>query len=101
VAYRGDFYGQTGTGHPLTEAISAYGLIKILEKVPTGITELSCHPGDDDSLNTMYRRERQREVEALCALEVRAAIEELEIELISFHDVGQEQSTCPPSYWEG
>jgi predicted glycoside hydrolase/deacetylase ChbG (UPF0249 family) len=87
VAYRGDFYGQTGNGQPLGEAITPRGLIRILAELPSGITELSCHPGQDQNLNTMYRREREREVEALCAPEVRAALEELEIDLISFDDL--------------
>jgi predicted glycoside hydrolase/deacetylase ChbG (UPF0249 family) len=87
IAYRGDFYGQTGNGQPLAEAITPHSLVRILEELPSGITELSCHPGMDQNLNTMYRREREREVEALCAPEVRAALEELEIELISFDDL--------------
>jgi chitin disaccharide deacetylase len=87
IAYRGDFYGQTGNGHPLAEAITPQGLIRILEDLPAGVTELSCHPGKDQNLNTMYRREREREVEALCAPQVRAAVEKLGIELIAFDDI--------------
>jgi len=101
ITYRGDFYGQTGNGQPLGEAIAPSSLIRILEDLPIGVTELSCHPGRDQNLNTMYRREREREVEALCAPEVRAAIEELEIELISFDDLRATGSLAPTSCAEG
>jgi len=97
VAYCGDFYGQTGTGHPLGEAVTAAGLIRILERIAPGITEVSCHPGHDSNLNTMYRRERMREVEALCAPEVRTAIEQMGIQLISFQDVHQQSAAWQPS----
>jgi chitin disaccharide deacetylase len=89
VAYRGDFYGQSGVGISLLEAITASSLISILKDLPTGITELACHPGHDDNLQTMYLHERQLEVEALCDPGVRAAIEAFEIQLISFHDLAE------------
>jgi chitin disaccharide deacetylase len=100
VTYCGDFYGQTGSGHPLSEAITPAGLIRILQRVPPGITELSCHPGNDSNLNTMYRQERLHEVQALCAPEVRKAIDEMGIRLISFHDVHEESVTCRASCGE-
>jgi chitin disaccharide deacetylase len=89
VAYRGDFYGQTGLGISMLEAITPTSLINILKGLPPGITELACHPGNDDALQTMYLHERQLEVEALCDPEVRSAIEAFGIQLISFHDVAE------------
>ena len=87
VRYCGDFYGQTAEGLPFSYAISVDGLIKILEALPPGITELSCHPGEADDLDTMYRSERLEEVRALCDPRIRAAVSTLEIELCSFSNI--------------
>lgn len=86
VCYRGDFYGQTAEGTPLPGIISVNGLIKILMTLPPGLTELACHPGWGNDLDTMYRRERAEEVKVLCDPNVRAAIATLRIELRSFRD---------------
>lgn len=85
VHYRGDFYGQTAAGIPLPEAISVDGLIKILETLPPGCTELSCHPGlGHNDLDTMYCSERAEEVQVLCDPRVRASVVAMGIELHSF-----------------
>jgi chitin disaccharide deacetylase len=88
IGYCGNFYGQTTEGEPFTEAISVDGLIKILETLPPGITELCCHPGHGDDLDTMYRTERAIEVQTLCDPRVRASLERLGIELCSFNTLG-------------
>jgi predicted glycoside hydrolase/deacetylase ChbG (UPF0249 family) len=87
IRYCGDFYGQTGKGEPLPEAISVDRLIRILVTLQPGLTELACHPGLGDDLNTMYGRERAEEVKALCDLRVRAALAVERIELRSFADM--------------
>ena len=87
IAYCGDFYGQTTEGESFTEAISVDGLIRTLETLPPGITELCCHPGYGDDLDTMYRAERAIEVHTLCDPKVWAALDELGIELCSFDDI--------------
>jgi predicted glycoside hydrolase/deacetylase ChbG (UPF0249 family) len=46
IHYCGDFYGQTIDGSSLPDTFSVASLIKILEALPSGITELSCHPGE-------------------------------------------------------
>ncbi len=84
IRYCGDFYGQTGKGQPLPEGISADALIEILAALPAGITELACHPGLDDGLQSTYRSERAVEVGVLCDPRVRATIAAKEIELCSF-----------------
>jgi chitin disaccharide deacetylase len=85
--YCGDFYGQTGNGSPLPGAISVKGLVRALKALPPGLTELACHPGLGDDLDSMYRRERAREVKALCDPHVRAAAAAEGIRLCSFRDV--------------
>jgi predicted glycoside hydrolase/deacetylase ChbG (UPF0249 family) len=86
IRYCGDFYGQTGTGGSLPSAISTAGLIGILAALPSGITELGCHPGEGNDLNSMYSGERAVELETLCDPRVREAIAVEEIELSSFHN---------------
>ena len=84
IRHCGDFYGQTGEGKPLPEGISADALIGILAALPSGITELACHPGLDDGLQSTYRSERAVEVGVLCDPRVRATVAAKDIELCSF-----------------
>jgi predicted glycoside hydrolase/deacetylase ChbG (UPF0249 family) len=84
VHYSGAFYGQTADGEPWPEAITADGLIGTLAALPAGHTELGCHPGYADDLDTMYGAERAHEVAVLCDPRVRAALAELGIGLSSF-----------------
>jgi len=84
ICYRGDFYGQTAHGTPFPDAISVDGLLKILATLPPGCTELGCHPGVGDDLDTMYCRERAEEVKVLCDPRVRTSIVAMGIELRSF-----------------
>jgi chitin disaccharide deacetylase len=84
VSYRGGFYGQTADGTPLPDVISLDGLMRILETLPTGCTELGCHPADECDMNTMYRHERVEELKVLCDARVHTAIKTMGIELCSF-----------------
>jgi predicted glycoside hydrolase/deacetylase ChbG (UPF0249 family) len=87
VRYCGDFYGQTGRGRPLPEAITIEALLGIIARLPPGISELGCHPGDGEDADSMYRAEREREVEVLSDPRVRSAIVSGGIRLCSFSDV--------------
>ena len=84
VAYRGDFYGQTGTGEPLPEAITVEALLRLLASLPPGVTELGCHPAAEPEEESTYSTERPRELEALCDPRVRGAVQAEGIELRSF-----------------
>jgi predicted glycoside hydrolase/deacetylase ChbG (UPF0249 family) len=84
VRYCGNFYGQTAEGSPLPDAISAHSLVKILRTLPEGVTELGCHPGKGNDLDTMYRGERAQELKTLCDPEIPMIIESMGIELRSF-----------------
>ena len=88
IRYSGAFYGQTAGGEPWPDAITVTGLILTLEALPAGITELGCHPGYADDLDTVYQRERTREVVTLCDARVREALARLQIELVSFKEIG-------------
>lgn len=84
VSYCGDFYGQDDSGCSYPDILSVENLITILSSLPPGATELGCHPGFDDGLETTYRAERAVEVEVLCDPAVRAALDEFRITLCSF-----------------
>lgn len=90
VHYIGDFYGQLATGEPWPRGITVEALLGALARVPSGTSELACHPGRADGLRatgTMYVDEREREMRALCDPRVRHAIAGLGIELTSFRSV--------------
>jgi predicted glycoside hydrolase/deacetylase ChbG (UPF0249 family) len=86
VRHCGEFYGQDVKGRSYPELVTSDGLIGVLTRLSAGLTEMSCHPGERDDLDTMYVRERAAELAALCDPRVRAAVRELGIELISFRD---------------
>lgn len=87
IQYCGDFYGQTGEGYPYPEGISLDGLLKTVRNLPEGITEMGCHPGEDEQLDSVYRLERMQEVSVLCHPDVRAALESSQVVLCSFADL--------------
>jgi predicted glycoside hydrolase/deacetylase ChbG (UPF0249 family) len=86
IRYCGNFYGQTTEGEPLPEIICVDGLRSILAELPPGTTELGCHPGRDEALDSTYAAERAREVEVLCDARIRAALTADDVELRSFRD---------------
>lgn len=71
------------------ETATVERLVEIIETLPPGTTELMCHPGyvDGDLSGSSYREPREAEIVALCAREVRAAIDEAGVELITFADL--------------
>jgi predicted glycoside hydrolase/deacetylase ChbG (UPF0249 family) len=84
IRYCGDFYGQTGRGEPLPQAIGVQALVGLIERLDPGVTELGCHPGLDRELDSSYRLERLQEVETLCDARVRAALACAGMELRAF-----------------
>jgi len=87
VRYCGSFYGQDESGRPLRGFVSVAALMKLLTSLEPGVTELGCHPGYADDLDSMYQHERARELQTLCHPGIPAAIERMGIELCSFHRV--------------
>jgi len=84
IAHRGEFYGQTGRGEPFPEGISVDAMMKFLDALPVGTSELGCHPGLGDCRESVYRSEREREVRPLCHPSVRRALYRAGIRLCSF-----------------
>jgi predicted glycoside hydrolase/deacetylase ChbG (UPF0249 family) len=91
VAYRGDFYGQSGSGEAAPELLTETALLDILRDTLRGTeadaVEIGCHPGWDPDLETMYCQERLREVEVLCSPSLRASIAGLGFHLATFSDL--------------
>jgi predicted glycoside hydrolase/deacetylase ChbG (UPF0249 family) len=89
VRYVGGFYGQGPGGAAYPVGITVQRLIALLDELPVGVSELSCHPGRSVTVSTMYRQEREVELETLCDPRVRSAIRERNIDLISFSQLSQ------------
>jgi len=84
VAYRGDFYGQSGRGETAPELLTETALLDILRDTPDTAIEIGCHPGWDSGLETMYCQERLREVEVLCRPALKESIAAMGFELVDF-----------------
>jgi chitin disaccharide deacetylase len=89
IRYCGDFYGQGAEGEHLPDAITVANLKQILTSLPDGVTELGCHPGCDDGLQTPYRSERTEEVRVLCNPAIQECLKPLQVELRSFDALPQ------------
>jgi chitin disaccharide deacetylase len=86
VRYCGDFYGQTGKGAPYHDAISVGSLVRLIETLPAGITELACHPAEGIDFETTYGAERIKELRTLCDPRIKAAISSAGVTLCSFSE---------------
>jgi len=93
VAYCGDLYGQARDGTPIPDAITPDALIRIIEGLPPGTTELACHPGLGGDSGSTYDRERTQEVEVLCDPRVREALDRVGVALRSFADLSSSEAT--------
>ena len=87
IRYEGGFYGQTGKGEPYPAGIEAEHLVALIEALPPGRTELGCHPAIGDDTGSSYARERAQELRALCAAEVKTALDREEVKLRSFAQI--------------
>jgi predicted glycoside hydrolase/deacetylase ChbG (UPF0249 family) len=87
IRYEGGFYGQTGKGVPYPEGIEPEHLIELIEALPSGWTELGCHPGRGADTGSPYEAEREIELRALCDPRVAAAIERAGVSLRSFAEL--------------
>jgi predicted glycoside hydrolase/deacetylase ChbG (UPF0249 family) len=76
------FFGQ--------EALTLDYLLHLLDTLPSGTSELMCHPGHNEPAlaSSTYRHERETEMELLTHPAVRRQVERLGIELVTFGAVG-------------
>jgi chitin disaccharide deacetylase len=75
-------------GFQLTGRFRAPELAQLIRALPEGLTEFMCHPGycGDDlrHARTRLKESRERELQALLAPEVRAALDEAGVELVNY-----------------
>jgi predicted glycoside hydrolase/deacetylase ChbG (UPF0249 family) len=83
----GAFYGQGSGGASRPENISVERLLRILDDLDGGTTELACHPGYASGLSSRYTHEREHELRTLTDPRVRERIDKLGIELVGFGSV--------------
>jgi len=88
IRYEGRFFGRGRDGHPDPDAVGTEALVAILRSLPSGVTELGCHPGLGGE-GSSYGDERRRELQTLCDPAVRRAIAEERIRLVSFAEVSR------------
>ena len=79
VRHCADYYGE--------QAIGVESLLDILGRLEDGDTELGCHPGYADGLQSRYSAPRERELETLTDPRARDRLGELEIELIGWREL--------------
>ena len=90
VFFVGRFWGQPEFGRTDMTKISVDYLLALLRSLGPGVSEVSCHPGHLETRpDAQYNREREVELRSLCDAQVRAAIAEEGIRLISFRDYAQ------------
>ncbi len=79
-------------GFQITGRFRTAELVALLGALPEGSTELMCHPGRCGealrNARTRLKESRERELEALVAPEVRAAVERHGIELVNYGQLG-------------
>jgi hopanoid biosynthesis associated protein HpnK len=80
-------------GFGLTGLLSAEAILAMLAELPEGTSELMCHPGVCDAAleraTTRLKRERELEMAALTDPEVRRAVAQRGIRLISYRELGE------------
>lgn len=88
------FAGFVGTG-----TMDARWLVALLAGLPGGTGELMCHPGicgpDLQRADTRLKQSREIEMAALCSDEVRRAVAENRIELLSYRDLAADAAQAP------
>jgi chitin disaccharide deacetylase len=87
VFHRGDFYGQTADGAALPGALTSEALAALVRSCSDGVTELGCHPAAFVDFDSAYAHERVTELAVLCSPEVRDAVDDAGIELVSFREL--------------
>jgi predicted glycoside hydrolase/deacetylase ChbG (UPF0249 family) len=87
IAFCGTFYGQQHKSEPFPEGITVSNLLRLVDEMRQGWTELMCHPGYAHDIKSVYAREREVELATLCDPGLRSALAERDISLRSFADL--------------
>jgi predicted glycoside hydrolase/deacetylase ChbG (UPF0249 family) len=66
-------------------------LLRVIRKLRPGLTEFMCHPGrygpELEAARTRLKDSRERELAALCAPEVREALQSAHVQLVSYREL--------------
>jgi len=87
VRYCGAFYGHARHGGEELENVTVPKLIQLVSGLESGITEMCCHPGDEDRPGEDYGAIRPLELSTLCDLQVRGALRNHKVRLRSFREL--------------
>jgi predicted glycoside hydrolase/deacetylase ChbG (UPF0249 family) len=78
-------------GRSLTGRFGTGELVRLILTLPIGTTEFMCHPGyctpDLQVAHTRLKESRERELKALTAPETRRALNEAQVQLVSFREL--------------
>ncbi|NDJ87365.1 MAG: ChbG/HpnK family deacetylase [Chloroflexi bacterium] len=69
------------------ESATTEMLHTILQNLPAGVTEVMCHPGYADDLESRYALQREREIVVLTDASIRDFLAEADIDLITFAEL--------------
>lgn len=86
VSFCGDFYGQQRSG-PFPEGITKGNLLRLVDAMAPGWTELMCHPGFARDVRSVYASEREVELVTLCDPELPVALAARGVMLRTFSDL--------------
>ena len=79
-------------GFQITGRFRTAELVALMAAIPEGSTELMCHPGRCGealrAARTRLKESRERELEALVAPEVRAAMVRYGVQLVNYRGLG-------------
>ena len=99
VSFCGEFYGQQGRSEPYPEGITLANLLRLIDAMPEGWTELMCHPGFARDVRSIYRLERESEVETLCRPDLSEELAKRSVVLRSFSEVERVPGDSPIRSW--
>jgi predicted glycoside hydrolase/deacetylase ChbG (UPF0249 family) len=87
VAFCGQFYGQQGRSEPYPDGISVANLLRLVEAMNVGWTELMCHPGLAWDVRSVYALERESELATLRRPELSGALTSQGVVLRTFAEL--------------
>lgn len=91
IRYEGGFYGQSGKGEPFPEGITAAALMDLIRALPSGWTEIGCHPAAGPVPTSSYDAERQIELATLRDPQVKDLLNVMHVRLCSFAQANRRQ----------
>ena len=80
----------------MKHAITVPALAGLVSRLPAGVTELCCHPGDEEQPGEQYGRARPVELAALCDGRLRRVLAARGVLLRSFHGLQSAVSGVAP-----